>query len=612
MTSAGTIRLVSRLCGVGLLAVLCFLAGFSLITERHLTAESTRVRAATSLGFVYADARFWISQEESLDRKYRLEPGRSVLALRHQAADRLVRDLHHILRFDQTPAARATVRRLLREHASYQANSETMFRAANAAAQTNEDVHPNRAAAYAALALTDDHTLVDPLADSIASTIYARSHLYVDSAMRESAALPPDAGWATRQIAIAFVLGLALLLLFSSILLRLRRRVEAGRQREMGRLAAISSTDSLTGLRNHRAFHEDLVRELARTARTGAPVALAMLDLDGLKAVNDSLGHQAGDERLTTFAEALLATVRGSDSAYRVGGDEFAVILAGERSWGALELVNRLQATLRDREAPISVTAGITDATTPRDRDSVIREADLALITTKQRRGRAAIYTPELEPATAEVDLVREQRYANSLAGALAHAVDAKDPRTRSHSQTVSQLCVMVATELGFEPRQLGRIRVAGLLHDVGKIGIPGGILQKPARLIADEYEQMKHHPVLGAEIVRAANFADEARWVRHHHERFDGSGYPDGLAGEQIPLESRIILVADAFEAITADRPYRTALGRELALAELHANAGSQFDPRVVEAFCRALGAGGDVVERLIERGDESTARVA
>ena len=168
--------------------------------------------------------------------------------------------------------------------------------------------------------------------------------------------------------------------------------------------------------------------------------------------------------------------------------------------------------------------------------------------------------------------------------------MDAKDSYTRSHCQTVSQLCALIATEIGLTADEIGRMRLAGLLHDVGKIGIPDAILTKPSTLTEAEYEQMKRHSILGEEIVAAAGLTTEARWIRHHHERYDGAGYPEGLAGENIPLQSRIILTADAFEAMTSDRPYRKAPGRDFALAELDRHAGTQFDPQIVQAFTRTI----------------------
>jgi HD-GYP domain-containing protein (c-di-GMP phosphodiesterase class II) len=148
----------------------------------------------------------------------------------------------------------------------------------------------------------------------------------------------------------------------------------------------------------------------------------------------------------------------------------------------------------------------------------------------------------------------------------------------------------MIATELGFTPQRIAKVRMAGLLHDVGKIGIPDAILNKPAKLTDSEYAQMKTHALLGHDIVHAANMRTKARWIRHHHERYDGDGYPDRLRGEAIPLESRIIFVADSFDAMTSDRPYRDAPGQQHALDELRRNAGMQFDPNVVQALCRII----------------------
>jgi putative nucleotidyltransferase with HDIG domain len=168
--------------------------------------------------------------------------------------------------------------------------------------------------------------------------------------------------------------------------------------------------------------------------------------------------------------------------------------------------------------------------------------------------------------------------------------VDAKDSYTRSHCETVSGLCVMIATALGIEKARIEKLRVAGLLHDVGKIGIPDTILQKPGALMEEEFETMKAHSKLGHSIVSGAGLQEEAVWILHHHERPDGRGYPDGLSGDEVPLESRIILCADAFEAITSDRPYRQGRAEHEALVELHRSAGGQFDPDCVAALEAAL----------------------
>jgi putative nucleotidyltransferase with HDIG domain len=234
------------------------------------------------------------------------------------------------------------------------------------------------------------------------------------------------------------------------------------------------------------------------------------------------------------------------------------------------------------------VTAGIATADRLTSRDALIHDADMALLAAKRTDQRALVYSDDMDAVTTPPTV--DDHHTQTLAAALARAVDAKDSYTRSHCQTVSQLSAMIAVELGFSGERLAKLRLAGLLHDVGKIGVPDAILNKPAALTDEEYEVMKQHAVLGFEIVESAGLPEQARWVRHHHERIDGRGYPDGLAGEAIPLESRIILVADSFEAMTSDRPYRRAPGQAFALTELARHSGTQFDPDVVAALTRVL----------------------
>ena len=541
----------------GLLAVLCFLAGFSVFTQRRAADLSKRADTAARLSTTYVDARHWVTEAKSVERRYRFEASSSVRGSHEQAKRRLGADLQKVLTLDTSVTTRETVSRLLKLNWRYDQASRRLFSAVDAG-----DTQ---------LAMRLDHETIDPIFGVLEYGIHLEARAALEDALEHSARLRDQQESAAQAIAIAFAAGLLLLGCFAFILLRFRRQ-------ELERLSQIAVTDPLTGLRNHRAFQEDLARELQRVGRTGIPMALVMLDLDGLKAINDQLGHQVGDERIQGLADAIRDSRRATDVGYRVGGDEFAVILPGSRALGALEFAERVRALA-------AATVGIAEATELRPRDDVQREADLALIGAKRLGQAAAVFGPDFELAETE-----QEHDDGTLASALALAVDAKDSYTRSHCQTVSQLCAVIATELGLHGERVARIRLAGLLHDVGKIGVPDAILNKPAALTDAEFEVMKRHSLLGGDIVEAAEMHDEARWVRHHHERFDGSGYPDALAGDEIPLESRIILVADAFEAMTSDRPYRKAPGVDFAVGELRRHAGAQFDPDVVTALCRAL----------------------
>ena len=237
-----------------------------------------------------------------------------------------------------------------------------------------------------------------------------------------------------------------------------------------------------------------------------------------------------------------------------------------------------------------TASAGISEALVFTDKDTLIHQADLALITTKRRGHVAAIYTPDWSrtsrrsaPKTT-VTTPRRSRTRSLVLSTRRTHIPAVTPKRSP------QLAALIATELDLDAERLARIRLAGLLHDVGKIGVPDAILTKPGKLTDDEYatDAGPLRPRLRNRL--AADLPTEATWVRHHHERYDGRGYPDGLSGEAIPLESRIIFVADAFEAMTSDRPYRKAPGEEYALAELRLHAGTQFDPHIVDALIRAL----------------------
>jgi diguanylate cyclase (GGDEF)-like protein len=415
-----------------------------------------------------------------------------------------------------------------------------------------------------------------------AETVFARS----------SDSWPANDLELAQLVGLSALLGLALLtsLVVLGRLVGYRRRVERAREAELARLAKAALTDSLTELGNHRAFHENLERELRRRARSRSSFSVVMLDLDGLKQVNDTLGHQAGDGRIRAVAECLRATMRRLDSGYRTGGDELMVLLPDESAWSAYTFARRLQRQASQHPTGISFTCGIAETTNAEDADALIRNADLALYDAKRSGRRIVVYSAALAPKPEAARERASWQHQRLLATALAHAVDAKDRGTRNHCETVSELCARIGLQLGLDEERIARLRLAGLLHDVGKIGVPDRILRKTEQLTAEEAAAMSSHVRIGHAIVAAADLEDEARWVLHHHEHVDGNGYPLGLDGGEIPMESRIILVADAFEAMTSDRPYRKACPVEDALAELERRAGTQFDPACVAALRSAL----------------------
>jgi diguanylate cyclase (GGDEF)-like protein/putative nucleotidyltransferase with HDIG domain len=574
-----TSRTATRLAVAGLAIVLLALAVVAVGGASETRSATDAARKAIALNEAYSDARSAVVTEESLERRYRIEPSAAVRTAHAVAARALGDALRRAAELDHS-ASREVATLITRERA-YVAATNRMFDAVDAGQRP--------------AAARIDHTQAEPVFISIEHAVNSAADAHRAVARSR---LSNVGGTATsvQQITLAaFVIGLILLSACAAILLAQRRRVSESQAREIELLGRVATTDPLTGLRNHRAFQEDLTREAHRAERAGSRVALVMFDLDSLKELNDALGHQAGDDGLTALAQALHDAARASDAVYRVGGDEFTALLPDTDAWAASVFAQRVQLMLAsDTASGASATAGVADALPPTDKDALIRRADLALLEAKRAHRPMLIYSTEFEPAEPidrDLAVERARHHAKTLATALALAVDAKDPHTRSHSQTVSELSAQIAVELGLEPRRVAQVRLAGLLHDVGKIGIPDTILQKPAKLTDDEYELIKTHSTLGHKIVLACELEDEASWVLHHHERIDGLGYPDGQHEEDISLEARILAVADTYEAITSDRPYRAGQSSAAAFAELLRCAGSQFDPDCVDALRRATG---------------------
>jgi HD-GYP domain-containing protein (c-di-GMP phosphodiesterase class II) len=302
-------------------------------------------------------------------------------------------------------------------------------------------------------------------------------------------------------------------------------------------------------------------------------------------------GHPAGDDVLVLIGEMLGAVQQAE--AFRFGGDEFAVLVALDElsAYRELEQMQHQLALIEASPAgPVTISIGIASfpahAQSP---DELQRTADGALYWSKQHgKNRSCLYSPSVVRIYSPDELERETERNARLRAAknLVRFVDARDPSTANHSEVVSALAEAIGLQLGVEAEMVDHLRLAGLLHDVGKIGLPDAILKAPRRLTPDEYAIVKRHPEFGHSLLEGLGIEPVEEWVLHHHEHWDGSGYPGGLTAEEIPLGARIILVADAFEAITADRPYRAAQSVEAALTELRDNAGTQFDPAVVEAL--------------------------
>lgn len=548
------------------------LAGFGAWAAKSTDASTAQAARDGQLSAAYEQARLAAAQVQVAELNYPFRPTSTAMA-RVDAAEAALGASLAAISSNGDASDRALAARLSAQMGGLQAALARLMDAAN-----RWD-----AAAVDRIVQHDVHPKLDQLIRAI--DFAADAH---------RAGLSAGLSSARRSQTIA--LGSTLMMSFLGLLLtaavavvlRFKRNLDHARRAEIERLRAAAVTDSLTGLANHRAFHERL-EELISADRG---VALVMMDLDGLKHANDSRGHQAGDELLKGLARALRQVAPDGD-AFRVGGDEFAVVLEGCTSLDGFHLSQELRHALGTAAParPVAATSGVAERDAGESAQSLVRRADLALIAAKRANRSVLVYSPDVDNAALAGEAAGDGHHMSTLATALARAVDAKDSHTHSHCETVAELCAMIAVELGLPADRVVRIRLAGLLHDVGKIGVSDAILQKPGPLTADEMAVMRTHPTLGAHIVSAAELREEARWIRHHHERLDGRGYPDGLGGDAVPLESRIIMVADAFEAITSDRPYRPRRPAVEALAELRRHAGTQFDPQCLAALHRIVG---------------------
>jgi diguanylate cyclase (GGDEF)-like protein len=384
----------------------------------------------------------------------------------------------------------------------------------------------------------------------------------------------------------AVVAGGVLALVFRSAQRRINRQTDA--------LVDATHRDALTESLNHGALVGYLAGEIERAHASGTPLGVALIDIDNFRLLNETHGHKAGDEALLTVSDILKRELPATTVVGRYGPDEFLVVAGHERVADLEPMVERLRTALADfslqfdstEQLPLTVSAGI--CTFPDHGSSVTDLLSTAVATLNEARASggdgiriAGLNAPDGQPGTSSFDIFQ----------GLIFAVDAKDRYTKRHSEDVSRYGTFLASLLGLDPTVTETIRLAGLLHDVGKIGIPDGILRKPGRLTEDEFAVVRQHVALGDMIVRDLPGIDDIRaGIRHHHERWDGQGYLTGLARDDIPLVARILAVGDAFSAMTTTRPYRKALPLREALGRLGDAAGTQLDEALVAAFVRGI----------------------
>ena len=363
------------------------------------------------------------------------------------------------------------------------------------------------------------------------------------------------------------------------------------------RLEIEAMTDFLSGLYNHRYLQDRLRQEVESTLDDGGEMSLLFCDIDKFKEYNDRFGHTAGDAALRAVAQIIDGSIRTADVAARYGGDEFAVILVGTGANIALEVAERIresvsQVRLEEDGARVSVSIGV--ATLPQDgetKEQLVERADWAMYLAKHR-GRDQVVRFRAGAGTKAAPAAAPGSAALQFMGAMAGVADTRQLYAERHSEAVARLAKAIAADLGLPAAEMSAVEEAARLRDIGQFAVLEEVLSKPGRLTEAEWQMVRQHPVVGERLLRALHADDAvADAVAYHHERYDGAGYPAGLAGAKIPMAARIISAACAYEAMVVPRPYREARSEAEALEELQRCAGSQFDPEVVSCLQRVLG---------------------
>ena len=377
---------------------------------------------------------------------------------------------------------------------------------------------------------------------------------------------------------------------------------------------ALASTDPLTRLLNRLAILKVLGAEIERANRYNRPLAVALIDIDHFKSVNDSHGHAVGDDVLKHVANVLKANIRAADRIGRYGGEEFLLIMPETDIDGGIasaenmrRVVGRTQLELAEIKVVVAISAGVTGGSGAGalELDRILREADSALYGAKGGgRDQVQAFRPFDEHSgitRATIDAAARKRASNVGRAAfeagnrhLLAALAERPGWAGGASQLIADMAADIGRAVGLPDGDIERIRTASLLHDLGKLAIPDEILSKPAALTPREWRTIVEHPKIGQVVLEQAGaIRDAAAIVLHHHEWYDGHGYPHGLAGAEIPIGSRIVAIADAYEAMISDRPYKQAMPHAAALEELRRQRGIQFDPELVDVFVSLVSSG-------------------
>ncbi len=364
-------------------------------------------------------------------------------------------------------------------------------------------------------------------------------------------------------------------------------------------IRSLAVTDGLTGLNNHRHFQERLTQEVELANRYKKNLSLLILDIDHFKTFNDVYGHQVGDLVLKAIASIIVEQARKTDFTARYGGEEFVVIMPETGYEGAKILAERLRKKITETpftlpegdKALVTVSAGFASIPeNTQDKIQLIEMADKAMYSAKEH-GRNLTYGFNDEHRSAAAKSTGLPETGQHSFENLAELVDSKTPYMKGHSQEVANLAVSVAKRLGLHEGDIESLRIASVLHDIGTVNVPAKILNKPSELTEEEKKIIQAHPTLAELMLRSHPMINTVLpIILYHHERYDGKGYPLGIAGEEIPLHARILAIAEAFHAMISPRPYRQKLSIQDACNELRAKAGSQFDPHLVEIFIEVL----------------------